>query len=262
MNETEKPGAPPKGDRRALDAARADRRTSYGQQAKTEAPAPAFVSPQEGDRRVLGVARPDRRDNYDVRKGQSLISVFLLGVIVGMAGLAGGMWISEDTGSANKEAMVAQAPQAPQAPQVPNNGSPAAPVQQLQSMNMNMAQASPRIAPTGLADGEDDFDALIAEAEAGNCPQVPKVPWWGNTSHERIAKFVNLKNNGDWVSYAAKWQNQVDRLEDIYKRDKGAVIRKEEITLRGKKLGDYVSKLKVRVAIIHCLARAEGANSL
>lgn len=93
------------------------------------------------------------------------------------------------------------------------------------------------------------------------CPPFPDVPWWQNLSHKKVIRYVERKYDGKWVPYVAKWDKQLEKVEDIHKRGSSVVIKSKGVRLEGKKLGDYVEKLKQRVSVIRCLAAETKAGA-
>lgn len=86
------------------------------------------------------------------------------------------------------------------------------------------------------------------------CPEFPDVPWWQNLSHEKVIRYVELKHDGKWAPYVAKWDRQIEKVEDIHKRGSRAVIKSRGVRLEGKHLKTYVGLLKQRASVNHCLA--------
>ena len=93
----------------------------------------------------------------------------------------------------------------------------------------------------------------MAEAE---CRPLPKVALWGDLSHDGIRSFVDRKLKGDWDSYLGSLERTEARLQDIYGRNKGVLIKKDDrkATLRGKKLRDYIRLSEIRIKVVTCLA--------
>ena len=121
-----------------------------------------------------------------------------------------------------------------------------------------------------------DVAAPVAAAETErlySCPRIPSVSWWGAESHRGMIKTVAGNYQGDWVSYTAKWDRHLERMMDLFERNKGAAIPRgkvdvakgeiqregavggENVILSSEDLALYIPKLVQRTAVIRCLAR-------
>jgi len=87
-----------------------------------------------------------------------------------------------------------------------------------------------------------------------DCPEMPNVSWWGNTSPEKISAYVERKHWGDWSAYIKKWQKHAVALGDVYGRNKSAVIKSRGIVLKGDKLANYIKLINKRVQVVQCYA--------
>jgi hypothetical protein len=99
--------------------------------------------------------------------------------------------------------------------------------------------------------------AILAASAAhaqGTCQKFPQVTWWGKLSHDRVARYVARKHDGDWLPYIVKWERQMAKVENVYRRNSRLVIRKRGIVIEGEALGGYLQKIRKRVAINRCLA--------
>ena len=114
-----------------------------------------------------------------------------------------------------------------------------------------------------------------------SCPRIPPVSWWGSESHQGMIETVTRKYRGDWPAYTAKWDRQMERMMDLFARNKGAAIPRdrvdvakgeiqregalggENVFLSSEDLALYIPKLVQRTAVIRCLARgtAEAAEA-
>ena len=92
------------------------------------------------------------------------------------------------------------------------------------------------------------------------CPQLPKVSWWKNTTHEKTVRYVDRNFGGDWEKYINKWTRQLIKMQDIFIRDSVAVTASGK-RLSGKELEDYANKLEIRVSVIRCLAKEAAENA-
>lgn len=92
------------------------------------------------------------------------------------------------------------------------------------------------------------------DSSQNQCASFPKVSWWGKISHERVARYVDKKFDGNWKRYLAVWERQLKIMVDIYDRDSTAVIKKRGIRLSGDKLGNYIVSIVKRISVTRCLA--------
>jgi len=108
-------------------------------------------------------------------------------------------------------------------------------------------------------------------AEPGQCPQIPKVSWWGITSHEELIKHINRSLAGNWSLYHATWENHLDRLMKAFEQGTGIMLTKskvdiemgeiqrkgavkeDKIELAREDLGLYIPKVIQRMAVHRCL---------
>ncbi|MBT4934433.1 MAG: response regulator [Rhodospirillaceae bacterium] len=195
------------------------------------------------ERRAHGPTRPDRFPKPDETSpsGMSLKQFLLIAVLVAVAGGGGYAWYSNTP--AGSDSVSKTGPATP----APTNKQP-------------MTQK-------GLT--EDDMQAVIAEAydQSGNssqttssastraCGELPKVPWWGNVSHESIISYVNNKNSGDWDAYVAKWERQLEKLGSIQSRGGTVIAPKLGTRLTGTVLAEYVDQVETRLKVTRCLAK-------
>ena len=93
-----------------------------------------------------------------------------------------------------------------------------------------------------------------ADTPVVDCPDMPLVSWWGNTSPEKISSYVEHKHHGDWVGYIVKWQKYEKNMRSIHRRDKSAVIKSKNIVIKGDDLAIYVKMIAKRVAVLQCYA--------
>jgi CheY-like chemotaxis protein len=89
------------------------------------------------------------------------------------------------------------------------------------------------------------------------CSLVPEVSWWKFVSHSSIVRYVERNLEGDWETYAEKWQGRLESIQDIYERNSTAITSTGE-ELSGDVLADYIDQMQIRVNAIICLkAEAE-----
>lgn len=96
--------------------------------------------------------------------------------------------------------------------------------------------------------------AIPVSAEE-TCDPLPDVAWWGKLTHQKIIRYVDRKHDGDWKPYLRKWERQLDKVEDIHRRESRIVIRKSGLVVGGKDLVTYLDKIRTRLDVTHCLAR-------
>jgi|GEM_PF-1609600 len=90
--------------------------------------------------------------------------------------------------------------------------------------------------------------------DANACGEIPKVPWWGNTTHSSITAYVINKNGGVWDTYIVKWERQLAKLKGVYKNEGTVVAPKLGTRLKGPVLADYISQVESRIKVTRCLA--------
>jgi CheY-like chemotaxis protein len=92
------------------------------------------------------------------------------------------------------------------------------------------------------------------------CPLVPEVSWWKFVSHTSIVRYVERNLEGDWETYAEKWQGRLEGVQDIYDRNSTAITSTQE-ELSGDDLSDYIDQMQIRVNAINCL-KVEAENQI
>jgi len=95
------------------------------------------------------------------------------------------------------------------------------------------------------------FLAFSGAARA-ECGDFPKVSWWGNITHGKIARYVESKHGGEWADYVRKWEKQHSKLKQIHGRGSIAVVKGNR--LKEDKLASYIGKVGERIEVIRCLA--------
>ena len=93
------------------------------------------------------------------------------------------------------------------------------------------------------------------------CASFPEVSWWGKMSHQRVARYVDRRHNGDWNSYLKKWEGRLSRMRDLRAHNGSAVIKKNGITLKGASLDTYIEKIEKRLQVTRCLAAANNLSN-
>ncbi len=97
---------------------------------------------------------------------------------------------------------------------------------------------------------------LAASAAAGDCPDLPTVPWWKNLSHESLRRVVAKKHHGDWNAYIEFWKKNRAFANGVLERGNALRVGRERIRLTGSMLRDYVLQIDQRIAVTECLAEA------
>ncbi|MEE8393997.1 MAG: hypothetical protein V3R66_06595 [Rhodospirillales bacterium] len=103
----------------------------------------------------------------------------------------------------------------------------------------------------GAAAGVFIFFSGMANA---GCPDFPDVSWWGNLTHDKAARYVEDKHDGDWSSYISKWEGQYEKLSDIHRRGSSISIRSKGVRLSGVELAAYLEMIEQRISVSRCLA--------
>ena len=237
-------------DGRNSAAERTSDRRAEGEKRPDRIPKAAPDGTQE--RRAHGSARPDRfpKPAENPQSGMSLKQFLAIALVGAIAGGGGYAWYSNTTDVPASDS-VSTANTKPAAP-TPANNKP--------------------ISQQGLT--EDDMQAVIAEAHdpsqkpsqerppvsTDSCGELPSVPWWGNATHESIIRYVYNKNNGDWDSYIAKWERQLEKLGSIHAKGGAVIAPKLGTRLTEESLGKYVDQVEARIKVTRCLAKISRAQ--
>ena len=88
-----------------------------------------------------------------------------------------------------------------------------------------------------------------------HCGVVPLVEWWQNVTPNSIALYVEKHHKGVWDQYAEKWRNHLIRTENTMARGR-AIKAPNGRVLKDGELREFVAKLRKRVDVVECLARA------
>lgn len=109
-------------------------------------------------------------------------------------------------------------------------------------------------------------------AEQSQCPQMPTVSWWSNSTHEKLIRYVNRKHGGDWSPYIAYWEKHMNKVMKAFEQGKGLAIprnkvdlssgevqrkgsvKEDKVILAYEDLGLYIPKIVQRIAVQRCLA--------
>jgi len=87
-----------------------------------------------------------------------------------------------------------------------------------------------------------------------DCPQVPDVAWWGDTSPEGLTAYVDRKHDGDWAPYLKKWQKYEASMRKILSRGKSAVVKSQDLVLEGQDLENHIELIARRINATRCIA--------
>ena len=88
-----------------------------------------------------------------------------------------------------------------------------------------------------------------------SCGVVPLVEWWQNITPSSMALYVDRHHNEQWEPYVTKWQKHLIRTENTLAKN-GAMKAPNDTILKGPALREFVAKLRKRVDVVECLARA------
>lgn len=213
------------------------------------------------------------------RRGRHLIWGTVAAVIAGVGGFFAHSYLdlADQESPIVEQSTSAPSPQVRQQPTAPVIQRPpadvSAPVAARPAPPSNVTGAQTTKPPT-LAPKEDSLeearalfdqrhdrtgarDAWVKEA---HCGVVPLVDWWQNVSPNSMAKYVEKHHDGVWDGYAAKWRKHLLRTENTMSKG-GAMKAPNGTILRGSSLREFVSKLRKRVDVVDCLARAAKRRS-
>jgi hypothetical protein len=100
-----------------------------------------------------------------------------------------------------------------------------------------------------------------ASGPTGNgCAKFTQVVWW-ETSHAKVASYVEKKHKGDWKDYVEKWDKQLAKMQSLSDRGGVAVFKSKNLRLEGEILLQYIDAIRDRLAVTKCLARREMVNT-
>ena len=88
--------------------------------------------------------------------------------------------------------------------------------------------------------------APSAAQGAAACAPLPEVAWW-NTSHEKMARAVAVKHNGDWAPYIAQWTSYRDRMRKLHAGGGTAVVKSRGLKLKGAALKRHIAEIEKRI---------------
>ena len=102
--------------------------------------------------------------------------------------------------------------------------------------------------------------ALSAASAQAACLGVPENKVWGHVSNDAIARYVETQFNGNWSAYLKKWENRLERVEEIAAKDGMIVFHNSGLWLREKALRKYVKDVRERLTATQCMAAASTAG--
>ncbi|NQU57976.1 MAG: response regulator [Rhodospirillales bacterium] len=200
------------------------------------------------ERRAHGAGRPDRFPKpAEMPQGISLTKFLVIALLVAIVGGGGYAWYSNapatDTGASDSTAKTEPAAPAPTR-NTPNN------TQGLSEEDISSVIAEPD------DQMQKDPQAPASGSSTQSCDELPKVPWWGNASHDSITNYVINKSDGDWDAYVAKWGRQLEKLVGIHAKGGTVIAPKLGTRLTGLVLAEYISQVEKRIEITKCLAKS------
>ncbi|NQV83704.1 MAG: cytochrome c4 [Rhodospirillales bacterium] len=97
-------------------------------------------------------------------------------------------------------------------------------------------------------------------AAANECTPFPKVPWWGELSHQSVGQLVKRRHDGDWAAYIRLWERNLSKLREIRGNQSRAVVsspglKTQRKILGGAELDTYIQNIQTRITVMRCLAK-------
>lgn len=121
---------------------------------------------------------------------------------------------------------------------------------------VSTAAVSSESATEGMVDRKHDrAGSKYRWVKEAHCGVVPLVDWWQNITPASMALYVDRHHDGVWDPYLIKWQKHLIRTENTMVRG-GALKAPDGTVLQGAALREFVAKLRKRVDVVECLARA------
>ncbi len=102
------------------------------------------------------------------------------------------------------------------------------------------------------------FAMSVAQAA---CPQIPENNVWGKVGNDAIARYVEQHGGNDWAAYVAKWENRLERVQAVAKKNSVIVFHKNDLWLRGADLDRYVRDVQERLSVMRCMAHAASGQT-
>ena len=105
------------------------------------------------------------------------------------------------------------------------------------------------------------FLVLMTTAAHAACPQIPENDVWGKVSNNAIMRYVQQHGDNDWASYIAKWEDRLERIQEVANKNSVIVFHKNDLWLRGADLDRYVRDVQNRLSVTRCMAHAASGRT-
>lgn len=102
------------------------------------------------------------------------------------------------------------------------------------------------------------FATSVAQAA---CPQIPENNVWGKVGNDAIARYVEQHGSNDWAAYVAKWENRLERVQAVAKKNSVLVFHNNDLWLRDDDLDRYVRDVQQRLAVTRCMAHVANSST-
>lgn len=106
------------------------------------------------------------------------------------------------------------------------------------------------------------FLVLMTTVAYAACPQIPENDVWGKVSNNAIMRYVQQHGDNDWASYIAKWEDRLERIQDVANKNSVIVFHKNDLWLRGADLDRYVRDVQDRLSVTRCMAHAASGQTV
>lgn len=105
------------------------------------------------------------------------------------------------------------------------------------------------------------FLVLMTTVAHAACPQIPENDVWGKVSNNAIMRYVQQHGDNDWASYVAKWEERLERVQEVANKNSVIVFHKNDLWLRGADLDRYVRDVQDRLSVTRCMAHAASGQA-
>ncbi len=102
---------------------------------------------------------------------------------------------------------------------------------------------------------------IAASVAQAACPQISENDVWGKVGNDAIARYVEQYGGNDWAAYIAKWENRLERVQDVANKNSVIVFHNNELWLRGDDLDRYVRDVQQRLAVTRCMAHVANSST-
>jgi CheY-like chemotaxis protein len=216
-------------------------------------PRPDLEQHHNKERRASGGSRRDRRtsDRSGIWKGVAIgaLVIAILAVVIAILP-------ADKTGLDGLMQMVGQGSSSSGTTNSTNPPAASSPSNQTTPGNSVSTPTAPSANTSQSARTRDRSSPVDMKwVENSDCPVIPEVPWWRFVSHTSIVRYVERNLQGDWETYAEKWQSRLQSVQNIFERNSTAITN-TGVELSGDALEEYIGQMKIRVEAINCL-RAE-----